>query len=72
VGDNGITQLWDTESYKPLGLPIGQQNGRQLYCVSFSRDGRYLAYGGDCNEMTLWKVKDIAPELQVRTRFHNL
>jgi len=63
VGVEGIAQLWDTESYQPLGKPFSSH--RELNCVSFSRDGRYLAYGGDDNKITLWKVEDIAPGLPV-------
>ncbi|KAG1727181.1 WD40-repeat-containing domain protein [Suillus paluster] len=64
VGD-GIAQLWDTKSHQPLGQPIHRQNILKYwtYCVSFSRDGTYLAYGGFDKKLTLWMVKDIAPEL---------
>ncbi|KAG1718617.1 WD40-repeat-containing domain protein [Suillus paluster] len=68
---NDVAQLWDTESYQPLGQPFcpsfGQpfhhQDHQILCCVSFSRDGAYLAYGGCDKKLTLWMVKDIAPEL---------
>jgi len=62
VGDEGTAQLWDTESHQPLGKPFGPKVSVDLYYVSFSRDGRYLAYGGNDNKITLWMVKDIAPE----------
>jgi len=65
VGFGGIAQLWDTESYQPLGKPFGREDRVHLYCVSFSRDGRYLAYGAVDKKITLWMVKDIAPELPV-------
>jgi len=65
VGVRGIAQLWDTESYQSLGKPFSLEDSLQHYCVSFSRDGRYLAYGGDNKKITLWMVKDIAPELPV-------
>ncbi|KAG1728503.1 WD40-repeat-containing domain protein [Suillus paluster] len=65
VGFGGVTQLWDTESHQPLGQPF-QQERQDLYYVSFSRDGTYLAYGGG-RKITLWMVKDIAPELAVPT-----
>jgi WD40 repeat protein len=65
VGFGGITQLWDTESYQPLGKPFSSQRSGELNCVSFSRDGRYLAYDGDGNKITLWMVKDIATGLPV-------
>ncbi|KAG2115041.1 WD40-repeat-containing domain protein [Suillus clintonianus] len=62
VGIDGIAKLWDTESLRPLGQPFGQD--RQRLChVSFSPDGRYLAYSGGNNKLTLWSVKDIAPQL---------
>ena len=64
VGYNGVAQLWDTESYQPLGKPLLKKSIR-LLCVSFSQDGRYLAYGGYDKKITLWMVKDIAPELPV-------
>jgi len=66
VGYGGIAQLWDTESYQPLGKPFGPEDSSYyLRCMSFSLDGRYLAYGGDDKKITLWMVKDIAPELPV-------
>ena len=58
-------QLWDTESHQPIGQSFGQED-LFLYWVSFSRDGRYLAYGGDDNKFTLWMVTDIASDLAVR------
>ncbi|KAG1881407.1 WD40-repeat-containing domain protein [Suillus tomentosus] len=66
VGDQGIAQLWDTESYQPLGEPFSQDYYNRLHHVSFSRDGRYITHGGDNNKITLWMVKDIAPERPVR------
>jgi WD40 repeat protein len=65
VGYGGIAQLWDTESYQPLGKPFTPEDSPHLYSVSFSRDGRYLAYGGNDKKITVWMVKDIAPELPV-------
>ncbi|KAG0694444.1 WD40-repeat-containing domain protein [Suillus ampliporus] len=62
VGVHGITKLWDTESHQPLGQPFPQDR-ETLCCVSFSPDGRYIVYGGDDKKLTLWVVKDIAPEL---------
>ncbi|KAG2344360.1 WD40 repeat-like protein [Suillus weaverae] len=68
VGINGIAQLWDIESYKPLGLPLhDSEDHKTLHCVSFSRDGRYVAYGGDNGKLTLWTFKDIAPQLPAPT-----
>jgi len=61
----GVTQLWYTESYQPLGKPISLENSKQLQCLTFSQDGRYLAYSGYDKKITLWMVKDIAPELPV-------
>jgi len=64
VGYHAVAQLWDTESYQPLGEPFSPEyTSCHLRDVSFSRDGRYLAYGGDDNQITLWIVKDIAPHL---------
>ncbi|KAG2048296.1 WD40 repeat-like protein, partial [Suillus hirtellus] len=54
VGDQGIAQLWDTESYQPLGEPFSQDYYNRLHHVSFSRDGRYITHGGDNNKITLW------------------
>ncbi|OAX31697.1 WD40 repeat-like protein [Rhizopogon vinicolor AM-OR11-026] len=61
VGNTRVAQLWDTESYRPLGRPFSQEDGKILRCVSFSRG--YLAHSGDDLKITLWMVKDIAPEL---------
>jgi WD40 repeat protein len=65
VGYYGVAQLWDTESHKPLGEPFRQEDSKDPRCVSFSRDGQYLAYGGDDNKITLWMVQDIAPQFTV-------
>jgi WD40 repeat protein len=62
VGE-GVAQLWDTETYEPLGHPFRQDG--DTYCVSFSPDGRYLACGGNDNKVTLWVVHDTAPHLRV-------
>ncbi|OAX31590.1 WD40 repeat-like protein [Rhizopogon vinicolor AM-OR11-026] len=63
VGYDGVAQLWDTQSHQPLGQPFRQKARKELHCVSFSPDGRYLAYSGRDEKITLWMVKDIAPEL---------
>jgi len=63
VGDRGIAQLWDTESYQPLDKPSSPEESIPLTSVSFSRDGRYLAYSGRDKKITLWIVEDIAPQL---------
>ncbi|KAG2339160.1 WD40 repeat-like protein [Suillus weaverae] len=65
VGQPGVAQLWDTESYEPL-LRQPFINREILRCISFSRDGRYLANSGLGRKLTLWMVKDIVPELAVR------
>jgi WD40 repeat protein len=63
VGLQGIAQLWGVESHQPLGQPFHQEHHERLLCVSFSRDGKYVAYSGDDNKLTLWLVKDIASPL---------
>jgi WD40 repeat protein len=65
VGIRGIARLWDTKSHQPLGQPFNQEDGIPL-CVAFSPDGKYVAYGGTDDSITLWVVKEIAPELPVR------
>jgi WD40 repeat protein len=65
VGLYGAAQLWDTASRKSLGQPFRQADGKNLRCVSFSPDGRYLAYSGIDMKITLWMIKDIAPQLAV-------
>lgn len=66
VGNNSIAQLWDTESHQQLGQLFHQNHG-DLYYVSFSRDGRYVAYGGSDKKITLWVVRDVAPRLPAPT-----
>ncbi|KAG1819719.1 WD40-repeat-containing domain protein [Suillus subaureus] len=66
VGHQGVAQLWDTVSHQPLGQPFHQTHDT-LYCVSFSRDGKYVAYGGDNKKLTLWVLKDMAPQLPAPT-----
>jgi WD40 repeat protein len=66
VGHDGAAQLWDTESYQPLGHPFHHEDHQKLTRVSFSQDGRYLAYCGLNYKITLWMVKDIIPNIEVR------
>ncbi|KAG2049064.1 hypothetical protein BDR06DRAFT_999377 [Suillus hirtellus] len=66
VGINGVVQLWDTESNQPLGKPF-HPNRDTLCYVSFSRDGNHLANTGDDGKLTLWMLKDIAPQLPAPT-----
>ncbi|KAJ8589242.1 WD40 repeat-like protein [Rhizopogon salebrosus TDB-379] len=63
VGNRGVAQLWDTESYEPLSHAFRQDDDTSHYFVSFSPDGRYLACGGSDNKITLWIVHDIVPQL---------
>jgi len=72
VGDGGITQLWDTESYQSLCKPFGSEDRVRFEYVSFCRNGRYLAYGEDDKKITLRMVKDTAPELAVCTSIYHL
>jgi len=69
VGGSGIAQLWDTESYQPLGQPFYLRDSKVLLCVSFSPDGRYLAYSGQSGKVTLRMVKHSAQELPVPQTF---
>jgi WD40 repeat protein len=64
VGNDGVAQLWDTESHRLFGQPFHQEHHERLSCVSFSRDGRYVAYGGHDNKITLWMVKYITSPSQ--------
>jgi len=66
VGGLGIAQLWDIESHQSLGHPFHQEDDKDVRCVSFSQDGKYLAYSGEDKRITLWLVKDIAPDIPVR------
>ena len=66
VGSQGIAHLWDAESYQPLGLPFHQEDAEGLQWVSFSPNGRYLAYGGRNKKIILRIVNDNALELAVR------
>ncbi|KAG1898068.1 WD40-repeat-containing domain protein, partial [Suillus fuscotomentosus] len=54
LSTGGIAQLWDTESYQPLGEPFSQDYYNRLHHVSFSRDGRYITHGGNNSKITLW------------------
>jgi len=66
AGHDSVAQLWDTESYQPPGgKPFSPEDSVDLFCMLFSRDGRYLAYSGNDKKITLWMVKDVAPALPV-------
>lgn len=65
VGSKGVAQLWDTESYQPLGKPF--HDHLSLRHVAFSRDGNHLAYCGMDGKVTLWIVEDMVPELEAHT-----
>ncbi|KAG2070299.1 WD40 repeat-like protein [Suillus decipiens] len=62
VGIDGVALLWNTESHQPLDQPLTFDH-RTLYYVTFSEDGRYIAYGGSDNKVTLWVLKDISPQI---------
>jgi WD40 repeat protein len=66
VGFGGVAQLWDGESHEPLGQPLGEGDDKQLNGVSFSQDGRFLAYRKDDKDIILWMVEDIIPDVAVR------
>ncbi|KIK43419.1 hypothetical protein CY34DRAFT_712556 [Suillus luteus UH-Slu-Lm8-n1] len=66
VGNDGVANFWDTEYRQHPGQPFHREH-KTLRCVSFSPDGRYVAYGGDDSKLTLWMLKDIAPQLPVLT-----
>ncbi|KAG2065054.1 WD40 repeat-like protein [Suillus decipiens] len=68
VGLEGVAQLWNTQSHQPLGQPLTFHywNHVDLRYVSFSRDGRHLAYGGSDNKLTIWMVRDIFPRPPAR------
>lgn len=61
VGLFGVVQLWNTKSHK-LRRSVSQ-DPKTIHCVSFSQDGRYLAYGGYNGKITLWIVDFNAPKL---------
>jgi WD40 repeat protein len=78
VGACNVVQLWDTKSHQPLSGQLYSPLERSpalaasfeyyylVHQVSFSRDGRYLASSMGRNKISLWMVKDIAPQLPVR------
>ncbi|MEK9698726.1 MAG: WD40 repeat domain-containing protein, partial [Candidatus Poseidoniales archaeon] len=43
VGGNANISLWETSSWQQIGL-IGEEDGDHINKISFSADGRYLAY----------------------------
>ncbi|KAG1791851.1 uncharacterized protein HD556DRAFT_1444924 [Suillus plorans] len=53
--------------HQPLGKPFHQNRDTLCYVTSFSRDGSHLAYTGDDGKVTLWMLKDIAPQLPAPT-----
>ncbi|OAX35990.1 WD40 repeat-like protein [Rhizopogon vinicolor AM-OR11-026] len=66
VGQHGVAKLWNIESHRPLNQPFGPPDyNNHIFCVSFSRDGRYLAYCGGDNKIALWIIGDVVPEIAV-------
>lgn len=50
--------------------PFGLEDRVNVTCVSFSRDGRYLAYGGANKLITLWTMKEIVSTEQGAQQGH--
>jgi len=73
VGSRGIAQLQEAESYQPLGQPFYLRDNKNLYCVSFSPDGRYLAYSGLSGKVTLRMVNNtfLPPSISTSTNLQS-
>ncbi|KAG1768469.1 hypothetical protein EDD22DRAFT_231338 [Suillus occidentalis] len=55
-----VLYSYGTQSHQPLSnQSFGLEDRVDVTCVSFSRDGRYLAYGGADKSITLWTMKEI-------------
>jgi len=77
VGYGGTPRLWDTESHRRFHVPgpfkfANKTTQDHFYYVAFSPNGRYLAYGGDDNKITLWTVGDERHEPSVPASSTNL
>jgi hypothetical protein len=63
-------QLRDAETYQPLHhwLFPREQDDQTLYCVLFSQDGRYLAYGDESRKITLDDPRHRSPACNICSR----
>ncbi|KAF9222321.1 WD40 repeat-like protein [Gyrodon lividus] len=47
-------RFWDAQSGEPIEQPL--QHERQLYAVTFSPSGEFMACGGDDRKVSIWRV----------------
>ena len=55
ISSFGYTQLWDAESRRPVGAPLGGHEG-DVFNAEFSPDGEMLATSGFDGSVILWDV----------------
>lgn len=53
-GLTDLVQVWDTDTWQPLGPPLAHPNF--VLTMAFSPDGRYLACGGHFHAVFIWDV----------------